>query len=485
MEEMNNNENLNTENTVEQVVEKKSDNAIKFIIPIAVLIVLVLILVGVAAATGKLGGGNAKKKVADAITETFHRSSEKMKDSWGLDEYIDMFEDRQMSIEADLAVAGDGGLQMQYNMDDKIKSVYMDVSYWGTSIVQAVLYVDDEELSLGLPDLTDYVFFINRVTLEDDIQTLIDEGMLDEDTAEAFVTLNKETQDLEGKNEEIKQGAYDILNALKDIYYKAETKKADSKTLEINGENQNCKGYVTMITGQQISEFFLAYKEVYEENEAFCDYFNQLAASETGYISVEEFLADVNPADEFQNLADEAAESKDDYEIYFYLNEGVVAQIYCEIDEDNYLEWNIKGGNFPLENTEIVFVADGNENTFVRSGSIEDGVYRADYAFDILDEELNFEVEYNKNSGDIAVEIYDYYSDLTFNGNIDRSIPGSELKIEIDSVEMDQEEILYGDITISNECGEIEKPEGEKLDVMELTEDDWYDIIEEIIYGMY
>lgn len=528
MEEMNNNENMNVENTTDQAAEttaqtpvetaepaaqaaepaaqateaapqtaepaaqaaapapeKKPNNALKFIIPIVVLLVLVAILAGVALATGILGGGNGKKEVTSALMTTFTESGDALKEVWNIDGYEGMFDNKQMSIDADLTVADEVGLEVQYNKDDQISGMYMDVSYLGSSMVEAVLYMDEEEVSLGLPNLIDYVFYVDRTTLEEDIQNLVDNGMIDEETAESIITLNQGSQDLSGAEDEIEQGGQDILNAIKDIYNEAEVEKADSKTLEVNGEDQDCKGYVITITAQQLSDFFLAYKEVYEENEAFRNYVNQLVAMELGYDSVEEFLEYEDPAEEFQNLADEALESEYELTVYFYLYDGVVAQIYVEEDEDNYLEWNIKGGNFPLENTELILVIDGEEGTLSRSGSMEDDSYSAEYALDIAGEELYMDVEYDKSNGDFSIDIYDYYSDCVISGNIESTIPGSELVIEIDSFELDYEEILYGDITISNECGDIEKPEGDELNVMELSMDDWYEILEEIMYSMY
>lgn len=511
MEEMNNNENMNVENKADQASEmavqapvetagstpqgaepipqaapapeKKPNNAIKFIIPIAVLLVLVIVLAGVAAATGMLGG-NGKKEVTSALMATFTESGDAIKEVWNLDAYADMFEDRQMSIEADLTVADEIDLEMQYNMDDQIEGMYLDVSYMGISLAEAILYMDEEEVSLGLPDFTDYVFYVDRTTLEEDIWNLVDEDIIDEETAESIITLNQGSKDLSGAEDGIEQGGQDILNVMKDIYSEAKVEKTDGKTLEVNGEDQNCKGYVLTISARQIADFFLAYKDVYEENEAFRNYINQLVALELGYDSAEEFLEDVDPAEEFQDLADEVVESGDDMIIYFYLYDGTVTQIYAEEDEDNYLEWNIKGGNFPLENMELTLVIDGENNILSRSGSMEDDSYSAEYAVDIAGEELYMDLEYDKSSGDFDIDIYDYYSDCIISGNMESTIPGSELVMEIYSVEIDDEEIFYGDITISNECGDIEKPEGDELDVLLLTQDEWYDILEEIVYSI-
>lgn len=463
--------------------EKKTNNAVKFIIPAAVLTVLVAILVGVAAAAGMFGG-NENKKVADAMLATFAQSREAIGDVWELDAYKGMFDNKQMSIDADFMVAGMAGLEMQYDRDDKVNGLYIDVSYFGSSLLNAVLYMDEEELSLSVPYYMDYVFYVDRTSLKEDIQKYVDEGTLDEETANALIALNEGSQEIGSAGNGVNQGALDILNAVKDIYNKAEVKKADGKTLEVNGGNQRCKGYVTIITGEQIAEILLAYKEVYEENEDFQNYLDEIIMLEEGFSSVEELKEYMDLAEGLQQMAEEASESEEEIALYFYLYDGVIAQVYAEADEDNYLEWNVKGGKFPLENTEIIFSVDGDEDTLVRNGSFESDVYKAEYLFDLMDEELNIEVEYDKNKGDFSIDIYDDYNDFIINGSIDKSIPGSELVIEIESIEMDGQKLLSGDVTISNECGEIEKPEGERLEVLKMTEDEWYAVEEEILSNM-
>lgn len=507
MDGMKNNEPVGSENAAEQTVEnvaveqtlpsepiaavtpgpeKKPNNAVKIIIPAAVLIILVAILVGVAFATGKLGGGNGKKEIAEAMAATFTQSGDAMKDAWELDEYKDMFKDKQMSFDAVLTVLDDLDLDLIYNRDDTVSSLYLGASFYGSDYLEAILYADEEEFSFGIPGLIDYVFYVDRTRLEDDIWNLVDEGLIEAETAENLIILNQGEQDLSGTEEGAEQGGQEILNIVKEIYKKSEVKKIDSKTLEVNGEDKNCKGYVVIITPQQISDFFIAYKEVYEENEAFQNYADQLMAMGAGYDSVEEFLEDTDPAGRLQELADEALEEiTEDIEICFYLYDGIIARISYEEDRDNYFEWDIKGGNFPLENTDITLVIDGYENYISRSGSMKKGIYTASYEIDIDYETLYLDIEYDTGSGDLDIEAYDYYSELTFNGNIDKTIPGSELVIDIYSMDMDYEEVLYGDIIISNQCGEIEHPEGDTFDVLEMTEDDYYDILGEIIYRMY
>lgn len=466
--------------------EKKPNNAVKIIIPIAALVLLVAILLGVALATGKLGGGSGKKEVAEAMSATFTQSGDALKDIWDFEEYKEMFKDKQMSFSADLTVLDDLDMQVLYNIDDTVSSLYMGASLYGTDFIEALFYADEKEFNFGLPGLIDYAFYVDRTTLEDDIWNLVDEGIIQEEDAENLIILNQSGQELTNTDNDLEQGGKDILEALKAIYQKSEVKKIDSKTLEIDGEDVNCKGYVVMITPKQIADFFIAYKEVYEENEAFRNYFNQILAMQEGYNSAEELLEHMDPAEELQNLADEAVqEIKEDIEICVYLHDGLIARISYEEDRDNYFEWNIKGGNFPLENTNITLMIDGYEIYVSRTGDEKKGLYSANYTIGLDYETFYLDIEYDTGNGDLEIEAYDYYDEIFFSGNLYKSVPGSELEIEIYSVEIDYEEVLYGDIVVSNECGEIVRPEGEEFNLLEMTEDEYYDILSEIIYSMY
>ena len=117
--------------------EKKPNNAVKIIIPIAALVLLVAILLGVAFATGTLGKGSGKKEIAEAIAATFTKSGEAIKDVWEFDEYKEMFKDKQMSVSADFTVLDDLDMQVLYNIDDTVSSLYMGASLYGSDLIKA------------------------------------------------------------------------------------------------------------------------------------------------------------------------------------------------------------------------------------------------------------------------------------------------------------------------------------------------------------
>ena len=78
-----------------------------------------------------------------------------------------------------------------------------------------------------------------------------------------------------------------------------------------------------------------------------------------------------------------------------------------------------------------------------------------------------------------------YTLDYLMQGEIEKTVPGSELTLRIDTFEMNGTEFLAGDITFSDEVGEIAKPEGEKRNIMRMTQGDWYGILMEIAGNLY
>lgn len=463
-------------------VDKKPKDLIKFIIPAVVCAVLVLILICVTVATGVFG--NKRDVILDALGKTFSESAKAIGDTWQMDGYEDMFSEERAYMEADLTLADSMQMEMEINVDQDLYSAYMDIGYYGFSILEADLYVDEYEVLLGMPGLLEKVFYVDRTTFDEDIERVALEYGLDETMTEALKTLNMESRELVTDNEEMELAGEQIKDAVLGILKTTEVKKADSKKLMVDGKKRSCKGYVMTITGRQAADVILACRDIYESNTAFQNYINQVLTGMEGYVSVNEMLMYEDPAGTLQRCADELME-EGDTDIYFYVCKGVLAQVYCE-DNDVVLEWNIEGGNFPLENMEFCLSTDSSDFVFTRTGSVEGDRYLADYELETDGDELTFSVEKSKRDGDFRFGlIFDYY-EMVLEGGIKETKPGSEFTFKIKTFEIDGEEILRGDILFSNDYeDEILKPEGEKVNVMDLTEDDWYEILWEISDNLY
>lgn len=466
---------------MDEMKEKKPGNAVRFIIPAAVGLALALILLVTAVVTGNLGE-NPEKTLAKAFEKTFALSGDAIEDAWQMDGYDDMFAEEQMHIDADIDLSGLGNIAIKFDKDHDRCGMLVGAGYYGISVLEANLYVDDEEVRLGIPEWTDYVLYIDFDTFDEDIETLIENYDLDDETADELRALGDELRSetaSEADNESLEDAFEQLNDALKTMWSKAQIDKADSKKLTIDGEERTCKGYVARITKEQTADYIDTYKELYEGNAAFRNYFNQIAMGTAG--SIPEYDLTMEAFDMLSDVCTEAG----DLQIFCYIYDGVLAQICFESGEMS-MEWNICGGAFPLENTDLTFTYDSQELVIKRSGSLDGTDYRAEYQMEIDGEELILTAEYDKETGDFSFEFgEEYYFSVLLKGNIEKTVPGSEYTVIIDTFKVDDEEIFYGDITVSNECEEIEVPEGDLRNVLEMTEDDWYEILYEIAYYLY
>ncbi len=462
--------------------KKPKKDIIKFVIPAAVCVVLVVIVACVAFATGVLG--NKSDVVVKAMTKAFADSMEAMGDAWKIDGYENMFEDGQAYIEAELTAVDSVQVGMEINARQELYNAHMDIGYYGFSFLEADLYVDEDEILLGAPNLIDKVFFVDRTTFDEDIERLALEYDLEEEIVEGLKALNMGSKDTGNTNEELESAGKEIRDAVLDMMKETEVRKTDSKKLTVDGKARSCKGYVLTIAGNQAADVVLTCRDVYEGNESFRNYVNQMIMGMEGYASVEEMLEYDDPSKILEGWADELVK-EGDTDIEFYIYKDVLAQIYCK-DKDVVFEWNMEGGNFPLENMELSLSSDSTEFSLIRTGSMEGDKYLADYELDADGDESTLSIEKSKRDGDFRFELTDYYDEVLLEGGVREDKPGVEFTIEIDTLELDGEELLRGDILFSNAYEEeIVKPEGEKVNVMELTEDDWYDILWDISENLY
>lgn len=468
---------------MDEMKEKKSGNGGKFIIPAAVGIVLVLVLLIVAVATGNLGG-NPGKTLAKAVNKTFTQSRDAMQETWQMDEYADMFKDEQVHVDADIDLSGLGNMAIQFDKDQDRCGMLMGIGYYGVSILEANLYVDKEEMRLGIPEWTDYVLYVDFATFNEDIEDFIETYDIDDELADELRVLGEELQNMDAaddaeSDEALTEAFEELEDAMRSLCAGAEITKTDSKNLRVNGSKRSCKGYVVTIADTKTAEFFHTYKELYEDNEAFRNYFNQVMIATVGFEAEDDLIL------EAFDMLSEACLEAGDLQAYCYVYDGVLAQI-CFENGDMSLEWNICGGNFPLENMDLTFAYDSEELVIKRSGSLDGEDYEAEYQISVGGEELILTAELDKENGDFRFELEEeYYFSMLLKGKIEKTVPGSEYAIIIDTFKVDDEEILYGDIIVSNECEEIEAPEGDLRNVLKMTEDDWYDILWELSYYLY
>lgn len=460
---------------------KKKDTAAKVVIRLIAAAAVILIAVLIIVFSGVLK--SEKKIVEEALKETFAESGDYIETAWSMEEFEGMFEEETQTVEAEFSLPEGVGLDMIVQQDGEVCGFYIDASMAGSSVIAMEAYLDDSVLVFALPDMLDYAFTINRETLSDDIWNLVDMGMFTEEDAEMFIALNEGQQESEISEETLTALAQDIIVSCTEFYNNCTVEKTEEKELYVDGEDRKCKGYSLVVEYTKLADLLDEILTAFEENE-------EIIAFLESYMQTEYEYEDVDIYEAFDELREEIDTLREDEErqitVDFYVYDGKIAQIYCEVDEDNSFEWNIEGGSFPLENTNMLITVDDEEIELIREGSDEDGEYRAEYT--MLDEygyELVLDIRYNKEDKAIEIDfLEDGYSIMFIAGSIEKE-DDTAIAVSIDTLEIDEEEILSGDITISNECDEITVPAGEELDVLTMSEDDWNTVLEELIMSMY
>lgn len=468
---------LATEQTQMPPVQKEPGK--KYAIVIAIVIAAVVLAVVIVAFIVFRISTNKKTEIAKAMKATFSESEDYLKGVWKTDEYERMFEGDEYSVDADFSLPEGISLEMTCDSQKEKQSIYMDIAMAGSTLVEVEGYADESKILIAIPNMLDYVFAVHLDTIEEDIRVMVENGMLDEYIADELVkALN--TADTDGVSDEaLKQFGKDLLEAWDDFYDSVEVEETDEKKLSVNGEKQSCKGYIITVTGEQFANLMEDVIDVLEENE-----------------EMKEVLVDAVSAngmdyeDEMDVLRDELEDMRDSEEklnIEIYLCNGILAQIYCENDAEEFaFTWNVEGGNFPLENTNMKVGSDGDGYIeFIRTGTMEDGEYHAKY--EVIDEyETGYvtDIYYDTEDGSVSLEfLEDEWSYIYVAGSIEKT-NASTIEIEIDAVEYEEEEIFSGDMTISNKCGEVAEPEGEEKNVLTMTEDEWYEVIMEALESM-
>ena len=483
MEENNNNSNVE----VAETINPSGKNQLKIIVSVSIVAVLILVLIGIAAVAGVFG--SRKKLLINAVGNALAQSAEAVGKVWDFNEYREMFADEKFSVEADFSVGEGVQAAMNISRNEDISGATIDIGYYGSSLFTADLYADKKEILIGAPKLTDTVFYVDRENLDEDIEWFGRTYDLDSDVIDALKSYNEESQRDAKVYEELGEAAGKLTGAFVEMYDEMEVEKAESKNLKVDGEEQSCKGYTLTISDSQLQRLLDVFGEVYESNEVFRFYVDGMLGASYGYDSQEGFLEDYDPRGIFSGLGEKIEEEQEQILITFYLYRKNLARLSVELWDGVSVQWNVYGGNFPLENTDFTVTNGNKTSVYSRTGSREKDIYKAEYKVEYDDSEMTVSLEYYTAQGGFELEMnsdYGLYA-LTYliEGEIDRKVPGSELSVSIDTFEMNDRELLAGDITFYNEVGEIIKPEGTKRNIMRMTQSDWYAVLWEIAGNLY
>jgi uncharacterized protein YerC len=259
-----------------------------------------------------------------------------------------------------------------------------------------------------------------------------------EDTVEQLNSLLKGVDNSEGQDE--------FVEAIQKEFDSLKFEKISAETFEVDGKDRKCKGYATTIEADNINNIL----------EAYMDYIES---------SMPAALRQNMDWSEFEELEDEI-DDMDDLNVSFFIYKNKLACIRIDEDGDDPVEIQFKGGDYRLQNVELV--VDG--TTYMKLSGEKDG---STETIKLKAEgETVLKSEYDTKSGDFEIEV----SNVTVKGNIESSRKGVTITISkissLDGLKMTiyaQKDADFADVNKKN-----------LFDVGNADEDDFYDLMDDI-----
>ena len=331
-------------------------------------------------------------------------------------------------------------VEVQYRSQPSEKQLEggIDVSYFPT--IHFFASVNSEKVKIHIPFLDKRIFTYNYTEKKTGYLTeIFSEYELEE--VDAFF----ETLFLERREESVGE----ILSSpILEWYRSFKLEKVGAKEFEVNGKERKCAGYQFTVVSEDMVKLI-------EEMEEIC----------LGNYPEEIY----NPYEYYFDEMWYMFNDMQDLDVTFYLYKNKVECIHIEGDgeELDILFESDKKGNLDME---FIFM----DETVMEierniTDSVEECIIR-EYDYD----EFSLEMKYNFQSGDYTIDMEDYYDEYSLQGNVQSDAKSAEVTMEITD--------YYGEelnIKISVEKGaSMEALEGEELDLGNMSEDDWYDLVD-------
>ena len=445
------------------------------------------------------------------------------------------------------AFAGSGlRLEGREDRTNNRNAFNMGVIYNGMDLANFDAYYGDDTLMMAIPELSSKVFTVDLGEgLADRIKNsptigpmLADSGVDVDGLAGYFTDLIDEVE----KAEEEGKAPFDIealMNRYKegckaqDNFKAALTvTKADKGTYTMNGAQVSCQGYDVVISKDSMIEFLRTSSDFFLQDETLKgDYLKQLEATVrmselmggavTGAGSVSAQEMQEQTYDEVKETVDEMItyleKSLTDVQMTVYVDKsGNLAAVdgstnlYVEDEpgvEDGYVAVNFKlelqGGAYLTQNlTGSVVLEDATDTVTVdllKQGTYDGKKLTCDLSVDIgLPEDANYNFMYTgtydsaDGSYHAGVEVGGEGSQIlkmSATGVMDQLEKGKNFHMDIDSLEIAAMDntmnvVLSGEVYSRPLSSEVTPLEGEPLDVLAATEQDWNNVLMEMVFGV-
>ncbi len=396
---------------------KKSFGALKWVLGIAVPVVAVGVVVFAGIKSGLFLGKSGK--VMMAVNNTFQDSTHLAEDL----NFADILDSDKYTVEVSGEMPeGSAAITYGVSSDDKMLSGNLDIS--GMPEMEFLAMLDSEALRLSIPSLDDQVYAYYYQSENDGyLMSNVDQESIDAmNDALASLYSNSDYEDM----------VNDLKDCVKDELKNLEFEKASAREYEVDGKDRSCKGYVTVITADNMINIVDAMEDLFADQ----------------YGAQYELMMREN-FDELRYELD--AMSDIELTFYIYKNKLSAVNLYCEGSE---IEWRFLGGDTRMQNMEIV--ADGETVMEVR-GSVE-GTEERTRVF--ADDVEVLDLQYDYKSGDFKVNAGQLFS---CKGNIQSG--KKEFSITLDRLEYAfLEADINGTVTVKKGVEKLDM-DGEEFDI--------------------
>lgn len=443
--------------------------------------------------------------------------------------------------------AGSGfRLDQRSDVENKKSAVDLGVIYNNMDLLTAQFYYGDEKLMASVPDLIGKVFVLDlgdgladRLKESPTVGPMLEyaagsgevdlEGELDylKELREKFQTEKAgDPYDLKGLLNRYKEGC----RAQENFKAAMTVEKAGRKICRMDGGQVNCKGYQVHISKDAMlafvrtsSDFFLqdetlkqTYLENLERSTKIASFFGTSSVAVSAKDLQEETYEEVRA--QVEEAIDQLDQMLQDVDMTIYVDKkGRLAAVdgatsiipYAEEGESQdqtpvplTFSAELQGGTYLTQNGwASVTIEEGGDVLMVKltkTGSYADGRLECQYLVSAKDETeaaaLDFGGSYTEDSGE-----YSFYvnaeragtelGSIEISGVVDQLEKGVSMHVAVDEISVQAPEksfelVLSGEYSIQPLGSEVTEPEGEQLDVLAATEDDWSAITMELWFSL-
>lgn len=432
------------------------------------------------------------------------------------------------------------------DITNKKSSAELAAIYNGMDLVTMEAYYGDDVLKLAVPELSAKVFTLDlsdgladRISSSPVVGPMLEQNQIDvEGMAAYFSELmaeaeknqaeGKSTYDLEGLWNRYKEGckAQDNFKAALTV------EKAGKADYTVDGQQESCNGYNVVVSKTSMMDFLRTSSDFFLQDEELKNQYlkqlemtvrlSELMGGTYGGASLSAEEMQQQSYEEVQNSVNEILDtldaSLDDVNMTVYvdkkgrlagINGTTVLHDEANVDDtiDVAFSLGLAGGAYLTQNvTGNITLSDPTDAAksitmdLVKQGTYDGKTLTADWSMDIAampeNEKINmaYTGTYSSEAGDfhVAFEFGDGISQIakvSVTGAIDSLEKGTSFHANLDEIEiaaMDSSmtAVLSGEYEYKPLEGELTAPEGEELDVLAATEEDWQGVMMEAIYGV-